>query len=254
MQAPFTQLICDRCGSDASAGPENAPRFTFCPSCRFFVCDSCWVPERELCRGCAQPGLPPPGDLKRAIRDTLLSDVRLRAVMPPRATGLEEAHRIAVRPARTESPQPQARAQARQARVQAQPSRARLVFGRALSAATADLPFRLAIAVILILAIATGVWMLNLSAGGRGAAPSVPVAPTATIPLAEHQEQGAQASAPAPVPTFYVVRAGDTLRAIARQFYADENAWEAIYAANRTVIPNPDSLEVGTRLTIPPAN
>jgi nucleoid-associated protein YgaU len=128
------------------------------------------------------------------------------------------------------------------------------MFGRALSAASADLPFRLAFAVILTLAIATGVWMLNLSAGGRGAAPSVPAAPTATIPLAEHQEQGAQASAPAPAPTFYVVRSGDTLRAIARQFYADENAWEAIYAANRAVIPNPDSLEVGTRLTIPPAH
>jgi nucleoid-associated protein YgaU len=128
------------------------------------------------------------------------------------------------------------------------------MFGRALSAAAADLPFRLAFAVILILAIATGVWMLNLSAGGRGAAPSVPVVPTATIPVAEHQEQGAQASAPAPAPTFYVVRTGDTLRAIARQFYADETAWEAIYAANRAVIPNPDSLEVGTRLTIPPAH
>ena len=96
--------------------------------------------------------------------------------------------------------------------------------------------------------------MLNLSSGGRGAAPSLPATPAAATPIAEHQEQGAQASAPAPAPTFYVVRSGDTLRAIARQFYADENAWEAIYAANRTVIPNPDSLEVGTRLTIPPAH
>ncbi len=251
MHAPLTQLICDRCGSDASAGPEDAPRFTFCPSCRFFVCDSCWVPERELCRGCAQPGLPPPGGLKRAISDTLLPDVRLRTVMPPRAVGLEEAHRIAVRQARTEIPQPQARTQPR---LQAQPSRARLLLGRALSAATADLPFRLALAVILILAIATGVWMLNLSGGGRGAAPSLPATPAVATPLAEHEEQAAQASAPAVAPTFYVVRSGDTLRAIARQFYADENAWEAIYAANRAVIPNPDSLEVGTRLTIPPAH
>jgi len=189
--------------------------------------------------------------LKRAISDTLLPDVRLRTVMPPRATGFEEAHRVAVRQARTESPLPQARTQAR---VQAQPSRARRILGRALSAVTADLPFRLAIAVILILAIATGAWMLNLSSGGRGAAPSLPATPAAATPIAEHQEQGAQASAPAPAPTFYVVRSGDTLRAIARQFYADENAWEAIYAANRTVIPNPDSLEVGTRLTIPPAH
>jgi nucleoid-associated protein YgaU len=129
-----------------------------------------------------------------------------------------------------------------------------MILGRAVSAASADLPFRLAIAAMLILAIAAGVWMLNLSSGGRGATPSVPAAPTATIPLAEHQEQDAEASAPAPAPTFYIVRAGDTLRAIARQFYADENAWEAIYAANRAVIPNPDSLEVGIRLTIPPAH
>jgi hypothetical protein len=185
MQAPFTQLICDRCGSGASAGPEDVPRFTFCPNCRFFVCDSCWVPERELCRGCAQPGLPPAGGLKRAIHDTLLSDVRLRAVMPPRATTSEEAHRIAVRQARTESPQLQPHAQAR---VQAQPSRVRLMLGRALSAATADLPFRLALAVILILAIATGAWLLNLSSGIRGAVPSLPATPAAATPRAHHQE------------------------------------------------------------------
>ena len=244
MQAPFTQLICDRCGSDGSAGPEDAPRFTFCPSCRFFVCAACWVPERGVCRGCAQPGLPPAGGLKRAILATLMPEHRLQPIIPRKATGFEEARRNAILRAARVDP-----------KSEPQPSRARRVLERALSVATADLGFRLAVAVILALAIATLVWMLHLSPSNRGAASSLAAVAT---PSAEQQVQAVHPSAPAPspnaAPTFYLVRSGDTLRSIARQLYADETAWEAIYAANRAAIANPDSLVVGTRLTIPPAH
>jgi LysM repeat protein len=49
----------------------------------------------------------------------------------------------------------------------------------------------------------------------------------------------------------YVVRAGDTLRSIARRMYGDENGWRRIYQANRSEIANPDSLVVGSELRIP---
>ena len=49
----------------------------------------------------------------------------------------------------------------------------------------------------------------------------------------------------------YVVKAGDTLSAIARQTLGNAD-WESIYEANRSVIgPNPAALKVGMKLSIP---
>jgi nucleoid-associated protein YgaU len=68
-------------------------------------------------------------------------------------------------------------------------------------------------------------------------------------------------NAPARVPdpgqksaTLYTVRSGDTLSRIAQSQYRDATMWRAIYDANRTAIGgDPDRLEVGMRLRIPPA-
>jgi LysM repeat protein len=49
----------------------------------------------------------------------------------------------------------------------------------------------------------------------------------------------------------YVVERGDTLFAISSKVYGNGNRWREIYDANRGVIPNPDSLTVGTQLRIP---
>ena len=49
----------------------------------------------------------------------------------------------------------------------------------------------------------------------------------------------------------YVVRQGDTLRSIAAEFLGSEAGWTRIYDTNRERIPDPDSLTVGTSLTIP---
>lgn len=50
----------------------------------------------------------------------------------------------------------------------------------------------------------------------------------------------------------YTVREGDTLWAIAEQFYGDGNEWQKIYQANRNVIgDNPDLIQPGQQLTIP---
>ncbi|MHC4209037.1 MAG: LysM peptidoglycan-binding domain-containing protein [Planctomycetota bacterium] len=72
---------------------------------------------------------------------------------------------------------------------------------------------------------------------------------------------GPMLNAPARVPepgrksaTLYTVRSGDTLSRIAQSQYRDATMWRAIYDANRTAIGgDPDRLEVGMRLRIPPA-
>ena len=51
----------------------------------------------------------------------------------------------------------------------------------------------------------------------------------------------------------YVVQPGDSMRSIAQQVYGDASLWPRIYDANRDVIgPDPDALQVGMRLRIPP--
>lgn len=55
-------------------------------------------------------------------------------------------------------------------------------------------------------------------------------------------------------PAEYLVRPGDNLEIIARRHYNDPALWRDIYRANRTRIgPNPDRIQVGMKLIIPPA-
>ena len=53
--------------------------------------------------------------------------------------------------------------------------------------------------------------------------------------------------------TVYTVAEGDTLGKLAKRFYGSHTEWQRIYNANKRTVKNPDRLEVGTRLTIPPA-
>jgi len=55
-----------------------------------------------------------------------------------------------------------------------------------------------------------------------------------------------------PAPSTYTVKKDDTLSSIARNFLGDAKAWRKIYEANRNQIKNPDRLQVGMVLTIPP--
>jgi nucleoid-associated protein YgaU len=48
------------------------------------------------------------------------------------------------------------------------------------------------------------------------------------------------------------VESGDTLLAIAQQFYGDATLWQRIFDANKDIITNADSLQVGQKLRIPP--
>ncbi len=51
---------------------------------------------------------------------------------------------------------------------------------------------------------------------------------------------------------FYTIQKGDSLRSIARNFYGDPTQYPRIYEANKRLLPNPDRIQVGQRLRIPP--
>ena len=51
----------------------------------------------------------------------------------------------------------------------------------------------------------------------------------------------------------YTVRKGDTLSAIAKEYYGDANKWRKIYEANRDLIDNPDLIHPGQTFKIPDA-
>jgi nucleoid-associated protein YgaU len=53
--------------------------------------------------------------------------------------------------------------------------------------------------------------------------------------------------------TTYIVKSGDNLSKIAKQFYGDPAKWKKIHAANADKIPNPDLIHPGLQLTIPEA-
>lgn len=50
----------------------------------------------------------------------------------------------------------------------------------------------------------------------------------------------------------YTVKAGDTLSKISRQFYGDADEYMRIYYANRDKLRDPDKIQVGQQLVIPP--
>jgi nucleoid-associated protein YgaU len=52
----------------------------------------------------------------------------------------------------------------------------------------------------------------------------------------------------------YTVKSGDTLSKISQHFYGDAGKYMDIYYANRDKIEDPDNIQAGTELTIPPAS
>ena len=52
---------------------------------------------------------------------------------------------------------------------------------------------------------------------------------------------------------FYEIKSGDTLSAIAKQFYGDANQYPKIFEANREVIKNADLIYPGQKIRIPKA-
>lgn len=52
----------------------------------------------------------------------------------------------------------------------------------------------------------------------------------------------------------HVIQPGDSLSALAARYLGDPGRWREIHEANRKQIPNPNVIEVGTELVIPPAS
>lgn len=50
----------------------------------------------------------------------------------------------------------------------------------------------------------------------------------------------------------YVVVAGDSLSKIAKKKYGDAQLWKVIFDANTELIKNPDRIQIGWKLRIPP--
>lgn len=52
----------------------------------------------------------------------------------------------------------------------------------------------------------------------------------------------------------YTVKGGDTLSKISKQFYGDANEYMRIFYANRGELKDPDKIQVGQQLVIPPGD
>jgi nucleoid-associated protein YgaU len=50
----------------------------------------------------------------------------------------------------------------------------------------------------------------------------------------------------------YVVVSGDSLSKIAKREYGDANAWPKIFEANKDILKDPDKIQPGQKLKIPP--
>ena len=50
----------------------------------------------------------------------------------------------------------------------------------------------------------------------------------------------------------YTVVSGDSLSKIAKREYGDANAWPKIFEANKDILKDPDKIQPGQKLKIPP--
>ena len=71
--------------------------------------------------------------------------------------------------------------------------------------------------------------------------------------VGEVKVTGQQAAALEDGTQYYIVKAGDTLSAIAKQFYGDASKYPRIFDANREVIKDADLIFPGQKIRIPKA-
>ncbi|MCW5734899.1 MAG: peptidoglycan-binding protein LysM [Enhydrobacter sp.] len=69
--------------------------------------------------------------------------------------------------------------------------------------------------------------------------------------VGEVKIEGEQAKAVDDGTQYYVIKSGDTLSAVAKQFYGDANKYNAIFEANREVIKDADLIFPGQKIRIP---
>ena len=54
-----------------------------------------------------------------------------------------------------------------------------------------------------------------------------------------------------PYTQYYVVKKGDTLSKIAREYYGDAKLYPQIFEANRDILKDPNKIQIGQKLRIP---
>ena len=76
---------------------------------------------------------------------------------------------------------------------------------------------------------------------------------TADISVDQNRAMGAAAGGgQGPTGRTYDVKSGDNLSKISKQFYGDPNEYMRIFYANRDKLNDPDKIQIGQKLTIPP--
>ncbi|MEO8433969.1 MAG: LysM peptidoglycan-binding domain-containing protein [Pyrinomonadaceae bacterium] len=75
---------------------------------------------------------------------------------------------------------------------------------------------------------------------------------TAEISVDESRAMGAAAGGGQGGGQSYTVKSGDTLSKISKQFYGDANEYMRIFYANRDQLKDPDKIQVGQQLAVPP--
>lgn len=77
---------------------------------------------------------------------------------------------------------------------------------------------------------------------------------TADITVSESAAQGAAVGGQPQTQggQSYTVKSGDSLSKISKQYYGDANEYMRIFYANRDKLQDPDKIQVGQQLTIPP--
>ena len=73
---------------------------------------------------------------------------------------------------------------------------------------------------------------------------------TADIDVDSSRAAGAAVGGASGGPT-YTVKSGDTLSKISKQHYGDANEYMRIFYANRSILKDPDKIQVGQQLAIP---
>ena len=71
--------------------------------------------------------------------------------------------------------------------------------------------------------------------------------------VGEVKVAGTEAAAVDDGTQYYLIKSGDTLSAIAQQFYGDANKYPRIFEANREVIKDPNLIFPGQKIRIPKA-
>jgi len=73
-----------------------------------------------------------------------------------------------------------------------------------------------------------------------------------TADITVEQQRAAAVGGAQAVGQTYIVKSGDTLTKISQQFYGSGNEYMRIFYANRDKLSDPDRIQVGQQLNIPP--